>query len=239
MSKSKWSRADTEATVLLKLDDHMNIIRYHTTRKCSQYIYLALQLCDATLEQVVENPQNYPTVDGFNIFKQALEGLAHLHGLNPSIVHRDVKPSNVLVYFPTGNYPPRGMISDLGLSKQLESLRHSFSNSVRGTRGWVAPEILRMINKPKTYGNVRITLKCDIFNAGMLFYYVCSNGKHAFGEGIVEKEGNILHGEYFLNGIERQFKLFSGVIESMIQFQPENRPTAYEVISQLKAGGEF
>lgn len=238
LRKSKWSRADKEAQNLLRSKGHQNIIQCFATRKCSQFVYLALQLCDATLQQVVEDDTSHPKIIPFDIFKQALEGLTYLHGLNSPIVHRDVKPSNVLIYYPTGNGPPRGLLSDLGLSKQLNHLHTSFTNSVRGTRGWVAPEILRYINNPNACKNQKITLKCDIFNAGLLYYYVCSGGKHPFGEGMIVNEHDIMTGKYSIGELLEKYKHFGKIIQSMIQIEPEYRPAAKDVLKLMQRTGK-
>ena len=58
-------------------------------------------------------------------------------------MHRDVKPRNVLLSFPAPDGCVRAMISDFGLCRKLPTGRSSFSKSgVKGTEGWIAPEML-------------------------------------------------------------------------------------------------
>lgn len=61
-----------------------------------------------------------------------------------SVVHRDLKPHNILVSMPNAHGRVRAMISDFGLCKKLAAGRHSFSrrSGVPGTEGWIAPEVL-------------------------------------------------------------------------------------------------
>ena len=129
LMKESWSAADKEAANLRGADDQENVLRYYATEQCSRYIYLALQLCEANLEQFIDGNYTNPQVKILEILKQALQGVCYLHNLPKPIVHRDIKPSNVLIYIPNGHSGPRGMIADLGLSKQLRQYRQTFSLS--------------------------------------------------------------------------------------------------------------
>lgn len=62
-------------------------------------------------------------------------GLEYLHsGCNPSIIHRDVKTSNILL-----DNNMRAKISDFGLAMQTEDNRTHISSGAQGTAGYVDP----------------------------------------------------------------------------------------------------
>ena len=60
------------------------------------------------------------------------------------LVHRDLKPQNILFSMPNQHGHIRALISDFGLCKRLQFDRNSVSrrSGLAGTDGWIAPEAL-------------------------------------------------------------------------------------------------
>ena len=88
------------------------------------------------------------------------------YNVSLDIVHRDIKPHNVLISMPGKKGEVRAMISDFGLCKKLKLGRMSFSrrSGVAGTEGWIAPEMM--------LGNRSTTCSVDIFSLGCVYYFV-------------------------------------------------------------------
>ncbi|KAL5514856.1 hypothetical protein ACEPAG_2172 [Sanghuangporus baumii] len=146
--------ASREVMILQESDDHPNVIRYYYQESHANFLYIALELCPASLADVIEHPDVHRELSNAFDPKRALQqiasGLRHLHALK--IVHRDIKPQNILVSAAKRGAGAmaghRMLISDFGLCKRLEVDQTSFLPTAHGagaagTVGWRAPEILR------------------------------------------------------------------------------------------------
>ncbi|XP_042903215.2 serine/threonine-protein kinase/endoribonuclease IRE1 [Parasteatoda tepidariorum] len=214
--------ASREVDILRESDEHPNVIRYFCMEQDKQFRYIALELCHATLYDYIED-ENFKSIklDSISLLQQATSGIAHLHSLD--IVHRDIKPHNVLISMPNANGEMKALISDFGMCKKLAN-GHSFSkrSGITGTEGWIAPEML--------LGEKRATSAVDTFSLGLVFYYVLTSGKHPFGHP-VRRQGNILNEEFSLEDLddEKNPEAYY-LIEHMIKYDASERPCIAAVL---------
>ncbi len=77
-----------------------------------------------------------PVETAVEIARQVCRGLAVAHGEDPPIIHRDIKPQNILIGYEGDGL--RARVCDFGLAKRVNPL--TMLASTRGTRSFKAPE---------------------------------------------------------------------------------------------------
>jgi len=109
MLKAYHASADREISLLIESDGHPNVVRYFLKEVRGDFVYLALELCDMSLHDlivtlaarranminpVIDQPLSISPAMKRTLF-QIASGVRHLHSLR--IVHRDLKPANILL----------------------------------------------------------------------------------------------------------------------------------------------
>jgi len=103
----------------------------------------------------------------FDVALGTARGLAYLHsGCEQKIIHCDIKPENILLQDQF-----QAKISDFGLSKLLSPEQSGLFTTMRGTRGYLAPEWLT---------NSAITEKTDVYSFGMVVLELVSGRKNCY-----------------------------------------------------------
>ncbi|CAH9090394.1 unnamed protein product [Cuscuta epithymum] len=101
----------------------------------------------------------------FSIALGTAKGLAYLHeDCDSKIVHCDIKPENVLL---DDNFHPK--VSDFGLAKLMTREQSHVFTTLRGTRGYLAPEWIT---------NYAISEKSDVYSYGMVLLEIIGGRKN-------------------------------------------------------------
>ena len=188
------------------------------------FLFIAIELCRASLADVISRPDHRDqwkdiatSLDPKRALEEIALGLDHLHYLN--VVHRDIKPPNILIAGPqrtrNGKDTYRMLISDFGICKKLDDEQTSFfpttHQTLAGTRGWLAPELLSITSEKGSVddylvvegvvGHGKLTKSLDIFPLGCVFYYTLTKGRHPYGRDF-ERDVNILMNRKKMSGLE-------------------------------------
>nr|GEU72545.1 G-type lectin S-receptor-like serine/threonine-protein kinase SD2-5 [Tanacetum cinerariifolium] len=110
----------------------------------------------------------------YNIAVGTAKGLAYLHeDCDVKIVHCDIKPENVLL---DANF--RAKVSDFGLAKLMTREQSHVFTTMRGTRGYLAPEWIT---------SYAISEKSDVYSYGMVLLEIIGGRKNYDSSMISEK----------------------------------------------------
>lgn len=147
-------RFRSEAVMLAKLS-HPNIATLYSLLRQGDELFMVLEYVRGeTLDQILHRRGALPEDDAIPIFCQALDGINHAHELG--IVHRDVKPGNMIL-------TPNGVLKvlDFGIARLLGTSRMTRSGNIIGTLEYMSPEQIR---------GQETDARSDIYGLGTMLY---------------------------------------------------------------------
>src|SRR5579884_3929494 len=132
-----------EARLVAKLS-HPNIVTIHDFNKYQDHLYIVMELVDGgTLKHILDRLRNpggsgspgvMDPVEALNILKPLASALTYAH--EKGIIHRDIKPVNVLM-----DRTGRPILSDFGIAKALEGKKElTRPGAGVGTPEYMSPE---------------------------------------------------------------------------------------------------
>ncbi|MFE9097395.1 serine/threonine-protein kinase [Streptomyces sp. NPDC007264] len=142
--------------------DHPNIVPVYEADETDGVLYIAMRyVAGRDLRHLLDREGPLPLATALRIAAQVASALdaAHDHGL----VHRDVKPGNILVAQGTdSDHPEHVYLTDFGLTKKSLSLSgFTTAGQIVGTLDYVAPE--QISGKP-------VDGRCDVYGLGCVVY---------------------------------------------------------------------
>jgi translation initiation factor 2-alpha kinase 4 len=168
----------------------------------------------------------------WRLFRQVLEGLAHIHGLN--VVHRDLKPENVFI-----DAASNVKIGDFGLATsgqytvtdRVSSMAAHISGDMTrsiGTAFYVAPEVKSTV--AGTY-----TSKVDMYSLGIILFEMCFRPLNPGMERARISESLRQAQPSFPSEFKVSEKpVQADIILSLLNHNPKDRPSSSELLKSGK-----
>lgn len=192
--------------------------------------YLVMELVEGTTLRNYLLQQGPPVEDlTRRIGADAASGLAALH--RRSIVHRDVKPEN-LVLTPAGEVK----IVDLGLARPFGALgmgsASPYGNGIGGTVAYAAPESLR---------GLPTSPKGDLYSLGVVLYEVAT-GRHPFAN--CKSPDEMIHAHLYQQPVQpshlrpRMSALLEQVVLNLLSKEPDRRLRDAAELARILQQGE-
>jgi serine/threonine-protein kinase len=199
----------SEARIAAQLE-HPSIIPIHRVGHVGEVIYFAMKLVrGSSLSRIIEERRTLPPGEIRQFLSEVGDALAY--AARRGVVHRDIKPDNILQETESGRY----LVSDFGIARSAEAARLTETGTTVGTPRYMSPEQAR---------GIAVDGRSDIYSLGVVAYH-CLAGRPPFDEG---DSLAILYAHVHeplprpaLGGPEEQ-SLFS-IIERMLVKDPDRR----------------
>ncbi len=213
---------------------HLHIVDVYGVSQADGLTFVAMEYVegitlDRLLRRITAAEMSIPLSVILEVGIGIAEALDHSHNaLDPegrplNIVHRDLKPGNVMLA------PGLGVkVADFGLAKATTSRNETMIGEVRGTPGYIAPEV---------WGGTRdFGPRVDLFALGVLLWEMAT-GRKLFEGSMIEVMGQCMHGEEEaeMDTLRRHRPELVPIVERLLRRQPDRRTgTAWEVLVALR-----
>ena len=145
-----------EARLAAKLS-HPHIIPIHAVDEVDGFVFYVMSYVDGeTLAQRVRQRGPMSASDGSRVLREAAWALAYAH--SQGLVHRDVKPDNILIETSTG----RALVADFGIAAAADA---AAADGISGTPEFMSPE--------QALGG-EIDARSDLYGLGATAFYAFS-----------------------------------------------------------------
>lgn len=160
-------RREAESTISLS---HDNIVNIYDVGQEDDIYYIVMEYVEGmTLKQYIHQYGPASVEDAVNIMSQLTSALTHAH--DNGIIHRDIKPQNILI-----NHHGHVKVTDFGIAMALSSTSLTKTNNVLGSVHYLSPEQAR---------GGTATKKSDIYSLGIVLYELLTGQLPFSGESAV------------------------------------------------------
>ena len=154
-SRAALERFRREAEIVAQLS-HPNIVPLLFVGHKADLAYLVMGAIDGgTLADRLAREPMLPVTDVARIFAEVASALAYAH--KRGVVHRDIKPQNVLLDIESG----RALVTDFGIARTVDSSSLTTAGLIVGTAAYLSPE--QASGEPSDH-------RADIYALGVMIY---------------------------------------------------------------------
>ena len=213
-----------EIELMVQLRGSRFAIQIYDYFSSNSRLYLILEYCNGgNLEKYVKDIKmmnKYMSVEEIKtIWSNAVKAINYMHQKN--MLHRDIKPQNVLLVKDKKGLIVDAKLCDFGLSRQTELQ----CKSILGTPGYIAPEIMQLSKGI----NVPYTNKIDIWSLGAMLYFM-TYGIDVFQYPLNTQDKVYKHGIVDFPNNSSIYLQINEMIKKCMNIKPDKRPSAFDII---------
>jgi Protein kinase domain len=214
------ARAEREAAAAAQLR-HPSCLRAYAFARDSGHVYIAYEFVPGRTFREALRAGELPDAAAIEACAQICEALAHAH--SKGILHRDVKPSNVLLGDGDG---VQAKLLDFGLARMAEAETLTAQGDVPGTLAYISPERL---------AGEESTAAADVWAIGVMLWEALS-GRHPFWQtSMLDTARAIETGAPPLESLRPDLpKRLLELVDRSLSLAPARRPTAAELAQALR-----
>ena len=214
------ARAEREAAAAARLR-HPNCLRAYAFARDARHVYIAYEFIPGRTVREALRAGELDDADAVEACAQVCDGLAHAH--RAGILHRDVKPSNVLLAEGEG---VSARLLDFGLARMAEAETLTAQGDVPGTLAYISPERL---------AGDEASEAADVWSVGVMLWEALA-GRHPFWHtSMLETARAIEAGAPSLAALRPDLpKPLIHLVDRSLSLSPSRRPSAEELGSRLR-----
>ncbi len=200
-------RFEAEAAAVARLR-HNNIIQVYDFNHDGSSYYIIFEFIPGEtlqdwLERLEKDNRKIPVADAIRIAASVADALDYAH--QQELVHRDVKPGNVMI-----NIRGEAILMDFGIAKIVGGALHTATGAVIGTARYMSPEQIK---------GERIDARTDIYSLGVMLFEMLS------GQAPFEAD----------SAMTIMMKHVQDPVPDVIELRPEIPPSLAEIIYRALA----
>jgi serine/threonine protein kinase len=156
---------EAEAKLVAQLE-HINIVPLHDYWQDDSGAYLVMRFIQGgSLRTMLTKQGALPMTRTLRLVEQIADALSAAH--EAGVVHRDLKPDNILI-----DQRGNAYLTDFGIAKRLEDENASATDAIKGTFAYLSPEQIQQAD---------VSPATDIYALGVVLYEMLA-GQHPFQE---------------------------------------------------------
>jgi serine/threonine protein kinase len=196
---------------------HPNIMTVFTTGSDQGAPFMVVEYLQG--RDLSKMPAGWSADEVAQIGRETCMALSYAHGLDPGVVHRDIKPGNLFVC-DTGTVK----VTDFGLAKAITETGLSTAGTVYGTMAYISPEL--WLGAPVTFSD-------DIWALGCVLYELLSGRLPRSYKSPTEYLAAAARREYVAPLPDIVPAGLAEAVMAMLHTDPRSRPTASQAVELL------